>query len=130
MPPGPSQVTQRWLGRAKTAWVPLVVIILAGLVAANALFATSTPTNLAQQIPIKDLYEGIATLDENGEATIELPSSVTTEHRSFTYQAKPIGAPMPNLFIKSELSNNRFVIAGGTPGGTISWQLVGTRKNP
>lgn len=80
--------------------------------------------------PIKDVYDGIATLDKNGEVTIEVPIAVTTEHRSFTYQAKPIGKPMPNLFIKSELSNNRFVIAGGAPGGTISWQLVGTRNNP
>jgi heme A synthase len=85
-------VTQRWLPRAKFAWPLLIVAILGALVGASALFATSTPTNSAQHPPIKDLYEGIATLDENGEATIELPSSVAAEHRSFTYQAKAIGS--------------------------------------
>jgi hypothetical protein len=130
MSPGMAALAQHWLARAKSAWPLLIVAIVVALVAASALFSFSAPTSSALHPPIKDLYDGIATLDKNGEATIELPVSVTTEHGSFTYQAKPIGAPMPDLFIKSELNNNRFVVAGGTPGGTISWQLVGTRKNP
>jgi hypothetical protein len=130
MAPATSHVTQGWLARAKSAWPLLIVAIVVALVAASALFAFSPPKNSPQQIPIKDLYDGIATLDKNGEATIELPISVTTDHGSFTYQVRPIGSPMPKLFIKSELNNNRFVVAGGTPGGKISWQLIGTRKTP
>jgi hypothetical protein len=129
MPPATSQVMQRWFARATAARALLIVAILAGLVAAIALFAFFAPTSSAQ-LPIKDIYDGIAILDKNGEATIELPMSVTTEHRSFTYQVRPIGSSMPKLFIKSELNNNRFVIAGGTPGGKISWQLVGTTNKP
>jgi hypothetical protein len=118
----------RWrLFRAKIAWPLLIVAIL--ITTALTCVAFSSPVTYSQH-PIKDVYDGNATLDKNGEATIELPTSVTTEHRSFTYQAKPIGTPMPNLFIKSELSNNSFVIAGGRPSGTISWQLVGTRNSP
>src|SRR5437016_431992 len=117
MPPKLPGPARRWLSRANTARPLLVVAILIALVA--VLVSFSAPTTSSQHPPIKDVYDGIATIDKNGEATIELPTSVISEHRRFTYQAKPIGAPMPNLFIKSELSNDRFVIAGGTPGGTI-----------
>jgi hypothetical protein len=130
MSPGMAALAQHWLARAKSARPLLIVAILCALVAAVSLFSFSASTSLAQHPPIKDLYDGIATLDKNGEATIELPMSVTTQHGSFTYQVRPIGSSMPNLFIKSELNNNRFVVAGGTPGGKISWQLVGTRNNP
>src|ERR1700674_5275580 len=113
MLPAMSVHAKRWLAGVRSAW-PLLIVAL--------LLALASAASSAQHPPIKDVYDGIATLDSNGEATIEFPISVTTEHRSFTYQAKPIGAPMPNLFIKTELSNNRFVIAGGAPGGTISWE--------
>ena len=129
MPPAISPNKMRWLAPAKTA-LPLLVIAILGTLAVVSLLALSAPAGSAQYPPNQRRLRRHRTLDKNGEVTIEVPIAVTTEHRSFTYQAKPIGKPMPNLFIKSELSNNRFVIAGGAPGGTISWQLVGTRNNP
>src|ERR1700730_6906848 len=128
MPPAFVGSARRRLATAKTAGPVIIIAILIAITV--TILAFSAPTTFTQHPPIKDVYDGNATLDKNGNATIELPPSVTTQHRSFTYQAKPIGAPMPNLFIKSELSNNRFVIAGGIPVGTISWELVGTRNNP
>jgi hypothetical protein len=37
---------------------------------------------------------------------------------------------MPNLYVKSAERNNEFTIAGGAPGGTISWQVTGIRHDP
>jgi hypothetical protein len=85
---------------------------------------------LQQPPPTKDLFEGVATLDQNGAATVTLPSSVTAQHTDFGYQVKTMGAPMPDLYVKSEIQNDRFTVAGGTPGGEIAWQLIGVRKAP
>ena len=41
-----------------------------------------------------------------------------------------IGAPAPSIFIKEKLKAGRFIIAGGTPGAEISWQVTGIRKDP
>jgi hypothetical protein len=79
---------------------------------------------------VKNLYDGIATLDENGEATIELPAYFDALNRDPRYQAKPIGASMPNLSIKAEEHDNRFTIGGGAPGGQVSWQITGIRHDP
>jgi hypothetical protein len=78
--------------------------------------------------PPKDLFVGTTTLDQSGEATITLPAAVTAEDTNFGYQVATMGAPMPNLYIKSELQNDSFTVAGGTPGGEIAWQLVGVKK--
>jgi hypothetical protein len=37
---------------------------------------------------------------------------------------------MPNLYIKEEEHDNQFVIAGGPPGGQVSWQITGIRRDP
>ena len=37
---------------------------------------------------------------------------------------------MPNLYIRDEVKHNRFTIGGGSPGGTVSWQVTGTRHDP
>ena len=47
----------------------------------------------------------------------------------FRYQLTAIGAPGPNLYIAQEISKNPFRIAGGTPGGKVSWQVTGIRHD-
>jgi hypothetical protein len=42
----------------------------------------------------------------------------------------PIGSPAPNLYVADEVANNRFRICGGRPGGRVSWQVTGIRKDP
>ena len=37
---------------------------------------------------------------------------------------------MPDLYIKKEIENNRFVIAGGVPHGEVTWQVTGVRNDP
>jgi hypothetical protein len=85
---------------------------------------------------VKNLYDGVATLNDKGEATIELPDYFLALNRDFRYLATGISGPMPNLHLKEETHRKWFFgkivfsIAGGTPAGTISWQVTGIRHDP
>jgi hypothetical protein len=78
----------------------------------------------------KNIYDGVATLDENGEVTVALPDYFEALNKDFRYQFFPHGEPMPNLYVKEEVVDNTFVIAGGVPDGEITWQVTGTRHDP
>jgi len=77
-----------------------------------------------------DIYNGNVTLDEAGEAWVELPEWFEVLNRDFRYQLTPIGAPAPGLYIAEEVKGNRFKIAGGEPGLRVSWQVTGIRCDP
>jgi hypothetical protein len=99
---------------------------------------------------MKNVYDGMVTLDDRGEAVIELPDWFGALNKDFRYQLTAIGAPLPNLHISEEISdgattttnysrtrsnknknnNSRFKIAGGTSGMKVSWQVTGIRKDP
>jgi hypothetical protein len=76
-----------------------------------------------------NVYNGNATLDGDGTAWVTLPEWFEALNRDFRYQLTAIGAPGPNLYIASEVSANRFKIAGGASGGRISWQVTGIRQD-
>jgi hypothetical protein len=76
-----------------------------------------------------DMYNGNATLDGRGEAVIMLPGYFEALNRDFRYQLTALGAPGPALYIAEEIRGNRFVIAGGTPGARVSWQVTGVRQD-
>jgi hypothetical protein len=78
----------------------------------------------------KNMYDGIATLNGAGEATVRLPDYFDALNGEVRYQVKPIGESMPNLHIKEEEHDNTFVIGGGVPGGKVSWQVTGIRHDP
>ena len=78
----------------------------------------------------KNFYDGIVTLDANGEAIVRLPSYFDALNTQVRYQLKPIGSSMPNLYVKSEEKNNQFTIGGGVSGGRVSWQITGIRHDP
>jgi hypothetical protein len=78
---------------------------------------------------MKNVYDGLVTLDAQGEATVELPEWFEVLNKDLRYQLTPIGAPEPNLHIAAEVSNNRFKIGGGTTGTKVSWQVTGIRKD-
>lgn len=78
----------------------------------------------------KNIYDGVAKLDKNGEVTIKLPDYFEALNESFRYQYFPHYQPMPNLHIKQEVRDNTFIIGGGAPYGEVSWQITGNRKDP
>jgi len=78
---------------------------------------------------MKNLYDGVAMLDGNGEAWVELPNYFEALNQDFRYQLTAIGAPGPGLYIAEEISGNRFRIAGGKPGAKVSWQVTGIRHD-
>jgi hypothetical protein len=78
---------------------------------------------------MKNLYDGVARLDEDGAAWVELPEWFQTLNGDFRYQLTAIGGPAPNLHVAEEISENRFKIAGGDAGMKVCWQVTGTRKD-
>ncbi len=78
---------------------------------------------------VKNIYDGITTLDKNGEAVVHLPDYFEALNKDFRYQYFPDERPMPNLYIKDEIKENRFTIAGGEPNGRVFWQVTGTRHD-
>src|SRR5262249_16447633 len=77
-----------------------------------------------------NIYNGMVTLDDQGEAAVFLPDWFEALNRDFRYQLTAVGVPGPSLYIAQEISDHRFRIAGGHPGGKVSWQVTGIRKDP
>jgi hypothetical protein len=78
---------------------------------------------------MKNIYDGVAQLDANGEAWITLPDWFAALNRDFRYQLTAIGAPGPNLYVAEEIANNHFKIAGGKALAKVSWQVTGIRQD-
>jgi hypothetical protein len=77
---------------------------------------------------MKNIYDGVATLDVNGEAVIEMPDWFSALNRDFRYQLTCIGGFAP-VYVAEELANNQFKIGGGRAGMRISWQITGIRQD-
>jgi hypothetical protein len=79
---------------------------------------------------MKNIYDGVATLDGNGNATVVLPDYFGTLNRDFRYQLTAMGPAVPSVYpyISAEISNNQFTISGA-PNGKVSWQVTGTRQD-
>lgn len=78
---------------------------------------------------MKNIYDGIAALDDAGEAEVELPPWFDTLNSNFRYQLTCIGGYAP-VYIAQAIQDNRFKIAGGAPGMKVSWQITGIRQDP
>jgi hypothetical protein len=79
---------------------------------------------------MKNVYDGVARLDEDGAAWVELPEWFEALNGDFRYQLTAVGGSAPNLHVAEEVSENRFKIAGGEEGMKVCWQLTGSRKDP
>ena len=77
---------------------------------------------------MKNIYDGVAVLDANGAAVVELPAYFQALNQDFRYQLTCIGGFAP-IYIDKEIENNRFSIAGGKPGMKVSWQVTGVRHD-
>jgi hypothetical protein len=77
---------------------------------------------------MKDIYDGLVTMDENGEAEISFPDWFEALNNDFRYQLTCVGGAAP-VYVSQEIKHNRFRIAGGTPGLKVSWQVTGVRHD-
>ena len=78
---------------------------------------------------VLNVYRGNVTFPANGEAEVRMPDYYAHINTDPSYQLTPIGGWMP-LYIKEELRDGRFVIAGGSPGGKASWTVQAQRNDP
>jgi len=78
---------------------------------------------------MKNIYDGVVILDNNGEALVTLPDYFETLNNNFRYQLTAIGAPAPNMYISEEIADNKFKISGGSSGMKVSWMVTGIRKD-
>lgn len=88
--------------------------------------------HFAQEAPeVQNVYNGLVTLDERGEALVTLPAYFSALNAGpFRYQLTAVGAPMPNLYIAQEIEGSTFRIAGGVPGKKVSWEVTAVRSDP
>ncbi|MFM9994466.1 MAG: hypothetical protein ACKVU4_01550 [Phycisphaerales bacterium] len=85
----------------------------------------------------QNFYNGIVTLDGTGAAVVTLPDYFAGVNKDPRYQLTAVGAPMPLLHVAervdpSALASNgpcSFRIAGGAPGGEVSWEVKAIRND-
>ena len=77
---------------------------------------------------MKNVYDGVATMDTRGETTVQLPNYFEALNRDYRYQLTSIGRFSP-VYVAEKVSNNAFKIAGGLPGQEVSWQVTGIRQD-
>lgn len=78
---------------------------------------------------MKNLYDGVVTLDARGTAIIRLPRWFGALNKDFRYQLTAIGTAAPGLHIAKEIADNQFAIAGGSAGMKVSWMVTGVRQD-
>jgi hypothetical protein len=78
---------------------------------------------------VLNVYRGNVTLDNNGEAIVTLPDYFKAINANFSYQLTAIGSAAPGLFVKNEISDHTFSVAGGKPGMKVSWVVYAERND-
>jgi hypothetical protein len=76
----------------------------------------------------KLVYDGVMTTDARGEASIELPAYFGALNADVRYQLTVIGS-FAQAIVKTEIKNNRFVIASSDPKTKVCWQVTGIRQD-
>jgi len=80
---------------------------------------------------VLNMYRGVITLDDEGNAVVTLPDYFTTININYSYTLTPIGMKAPDLYIKKEIDGNgQFEIGGGNPNQKISWVVYADRNDP
>lgn len=100
----------------------------------------------AESPEVINFYSGKVTLDEAGEAIVELPAYFARVNKDPRYTLTAVGAPMPMLHVAVEISDDAiavgekaapgdavpvcsFRIAGGAPGAKVSWRVEAVRND-
>jgi hypothetical protein len=77
---------------------------------------------------MKNVYDGVATTDRRGFATVRLPRYFQALNRSFRYQLTSLSG-LQKVAVAQEIARNRFVIQSEKPRSRVSWQVTGIRKD-
>lgn len=77
---------------------------------------------------IKNIYDGVVTLDAKGEAVVTLPSWFGALNKDFRHQLTCVGSFAP-VYVAEEISQNHFKIVGGKSGMKVSWMVTGIRQD-
>lgn len=95
---------------------------------------------------VLNVYTGKVQLDGAGEAVVRMPAYFASINTDPRYTLTAVGAPMPLLHVAREISDVAlavgakaepgeavpecwFRIAGGAPGGTVSWRVEAVRND-
>jgi hypothetical protein len=76
-----------------------------------------------------NIFRGTVKLNSKGRATVRLPRYFDAANREPSYQLTAVGAAAPELHVAKVVSGDRFVIAGGSPGLTVCWQVTTARDD-
>ncbi|MEZ4200774.1 MAG: hypothetical protein R3B69_04340 [Candidatus Paceibacterota bacterium] len=69
----------------------------------------------------------MVTLDS---AKVALPDYFEELNTGYRYLYTGYGQSAPGLYIKEEIQDGKFTIAGGPPNARVSWQVTGIRQDP
>lgn len=83
----------------------------------------------AESPEVLNLYCGVVQLDGAGEAWVVLPDYFDAINIDPRYSLTSVGAPAPMLHVAEEVLDNRFKVAGGSPGGRVSWEVKAVRHD-
>ncbi len=75
-----------------------------------------------------NIYNGNATTDGDGLATVTLPDWFESLNRDFRYQLTVIGQ-FAQAIVASKVANNQFRIQTDKPNVEVSWQVTGIRQD-
>ena len=75
-----------------------------------------------------NVYNGNATTDKKGYATVELPEYFESLNMDFRYQLTVVGE-FAQAIVKKKVKNNKFTIMTDKPNVEVSWQVTGIRKD-
>ncbi len=95
---------------------------------------------------VTNFYSGTVGLDPLGQAEVELPRYFAKINRDPRYMLTPVGTAMPMLHVSAEIDAGSlaagaamgpgvvaprcfFRIAGGAPGGKVSWRIEAIRND-
>ncbi len=80
---------------------------------------------------MKNIYDGVVTTDDSGEATVTLPDYFGALNRDFRYQLTTIGSFSP-VMVSEEIPDGgrEFSIESEDANVKVSWMVTGIRKDP
>ncbi len=75
-----------------------------------------------------NIYNGNATTDANGDATVTLPDYFEALNQDFRYQLTAMGV-FSQAIVAEKISGNQFKIKTDKPNVEVSWQVTGVRHD-